>query len=221
MKPFSLPKISARDPLLYVSILLFSFWMTDFIYKLVIQEAPTRILWWSSSGLLLTAIGLLFKNNLLISGMFCALLVTEGLWTVSFILNFFQFQDPILIAQYAFGTYFPTLGYLITLFHLFILPALFMGLFRVKKVHTYGWVAAFLFALVISYSAMLFPDPKEDVNCTKMTLEACRIFLGIFSNFNPYLRIVLAATSLACIVFVPINLLLVLLARIRRWKIEP
>ncbi len=196
------------DPLVLLGTILFTYWLLDSWYKIFIQMAPTRMLWYSSMGLLITSIGLWKKNVFLLSSMFCTLLFQEGIWNLSFFANLISLPDPFQAASYAFGSKFPKMGLFITLFHLLLLPSIFYGLYKLKRVSRWGWLGAYIFALLINYLPLFFPD-KEDVNCVRGQIASCQLFFGAFYGVNPLYGIFGGVTYQLFLIFIPANILLI------------
>lgn len=212
---FTALKRNLRDSLFVLAIILLSYWFLDSWYKIFIQHAPTRMLWYSSMGLLGTSIGLFRKNSFILSVMFCVLLFQEGIWNLSFFSNLFFLPDYFQAAAYAFGKTFPKLGLFITLFHLWLLPSIVFGLYKLKKVSNKGWIGGYLFALIINYLPLIFPD-KEDVNCVRGAIASCQIFFGAFYSVNPLFGIFGGVTYQLFLIYIPSNLLLINVSR--KWK---
>lgn len=203
----------ARDPLFYIALILACFWIADTWEKIFILHSPARILWWSSMGLGLTVIGLVTRNIFLITSMFCMLFVTESLWTLSFLSNLFFRNDNFLFAQYAFGEKFPAWAFLITLFHLLIIPSLIFALIKLKRVSSYGWAGAYVFGLLVAYLAYFFPDQREDINCVRGEIAGCKLYLQHLYFLPVGYRIFFAASFQLILFYIPLNMLLIILQR--------
>lgn len=198
-----------RDPLLYVALILAGFWILDTWYKLAVQNAPTRMLWYSSTGLAATSVALLTRNKLLLTSLFCLLIFQETVWLISFFSNLFSLKDYFHLASYAFGKSYPKIELFITLFHLLILPSIFYGLYKIKSASRYGWLGAYVFALIINYLPLIFPDSIEDVNCVRGDIESCRMFFEIFYKVDPSLGILGGVTYQLVVLYIPANFLLI------------
>ncbi len=196
------------DPLFVLAIILLSYWLMDSWYKIFIQQAPTRMLWYSSMGLLGTSIGLLKRNTFILSSMFCVLLFQEGIWNLSFFSNLLGLPDYFQAASYAFGKTFPKIGLFITLFHLWLLPSIAYGIYKIKKVSYQGWLGGYIFALIINYLPLFFPN-KEDVNCVRGAIASCQIFFGAFYNIDPLIGIFGGVTYQLFLIYIPSNILLI------------
>lgn len=208
------------DPLFYFGIITLGFWLADTYLKLFILHAPLRMFWYSSVGLGLTALAFFSRNSLLITAMFCALAVNEGLWTISFLLKAIFGADVSHIAEYMFQPSFPTHRFIISLYHLILVPSLTLAFFVTRKVHSLGFAAAYIFALAVGLLSYLFPDPEGNVNCMQRAVEgSCQVYFSFFypaSGFWPVLTVV---TGLALFVYLPVNLLLVFMAKRLKWKV--
>lgn len=205
---YQILKNKFRDPLFLLALILLIYWGMDAWYKIFVQHAPTRMFWYSSMGLGVTSIGLFARSPLILSAMFSVLLFQEGIWNLSFFSNLFSLPDYLQTASYAFGKKFPTIGLIITLFHLLLLPSILFGLYQLKKVSRWGWLLGYIFALAINYLPLIFPD-KEDVNCVRGQIASCQIFFGAFYTINPVTGIFGGVTYQLFLIYIPANVLLI------------
>lgn len=209
------------DPLFYVGLVTLGFWLADSYLKISILEAPSRMLWYSAAGLLVTAVGLFLRSSLLLTAMFCALVINESVWTISFFSNLIFHKDFTHVAEYAFRPNYPWYKFAITIYHLTLVPAIVIGLATVKRVHKFGFLAAYVFALILGLLSYLFPDAKENVNCIQReTIGSCRLYFANFYQFGNFGGAVLAISSLAVFVYLPINLLLLFVAKKLGWRYD-
>lgn len=205
-------KARFKDPLFYVALVDFVFWLADTYLKLFVLDAPRRMLWYSSMGLLFSAIAIFLRNKTLITAMFCALLVNEGLWSVSFLSQLFFGVNIGKVATYAFTKEFPKLNFYITIYHLLIIPSLLFALIKLKTVSKWGWLVAGAFCLTVSLLAFAFPDQHDNVNCVQReTVGICRIFFSPFYDWDPFWRIFFVTNLYTLVIFLPINLTLLVI----------
>ncbi|QQG44339.1 MAG: hypothetical protein HYW86_00250 [Candidatus Roizmanbacteria bacterium] len=220
-------KKKLKDPLFFISLITFAFWLADAYLKIFILKAPQRMLWYSATGLGLTTIALMTRNSFLITSMFCALVINESIWTISFISNFFLKADIVQVADYAFKASYSKFKFIVTSYHLFLVPALVAGLLVTKKIHRLGWLGAYFFASIVAVLAYILPDPfGENINCVRsegvrMT-ESCKLYFSSFYNgFNDFPMIFIVTAILAYFVYLPINYLLLFLGkRMKQWGIQ-
>lgn len=214
------PKI--KDPLFYISLVTFGFWLADAYLKIFILGAPSRMLWYSAVGLFITTIGLFRRSSLLLTAMFCALAINESIWIFSLFSHLLFNADITHVTDYVFRPNYPRFQFFVTMYHLTLVPSLTIGLFTIRKVHRLGWVAAGLFALSLAILTYIFPDPKgENVNCIQReTIGSCRLYFSHFYQLDNFRRIFLIAAILTNCVYLPINYLLLFLSRILGWQKE-
>lgn len=204
-----------KEPLFYLALILSGFWVADAYLKIFILHAPQRMLWYSSAGLFFVTIGLFKKNSFILTAMFCALAINESLWMISFFSTLFFGKNIGDVAAYAFKPNYPTRQFIITLHHLFLVPSSIIGLISIRKVHAYGWVGSFMFAIGLAFLTYFFPDPKgENINCMiKETIGSCRLYFSyLYSSFKDVDRIWLifpTILSLTLFVYLPINWILI------------
>lgn len=207
------------EPLRIIAFILICFWLADTYVKVVVDDAPARVLWWSSAGLLLTVAGLYLKNTLILTGIACVLLLPESIWTLSFFSNLILKKDALLFTEYAFKPDYSPLKFIVTFYHLLAIPSLILGLYCIKKIHSRGWILAYVFSLVISYLAYIFPDQYSNVNCTQTeTAGRCWLYFRYLYPLNDVIRIFLAATILTLFVYLPVNLVLTMIAKKSGWS---
>ncbi|HZQ29974.1 MAG TPA: hypothetical protein VFA93_02770 [Patescibacteria group bacterium] len=137
-----------KDPLFYLGVLMFLFWIADAVYKTFVLQAPLRTLWFSSAALGITTIALFTKSSFLITSMFSAVTITEGIWDVGFFSQLLFHKAIPGVATYAFASHYPKWEFFITLYHLFLVPVVIFALVKLKKFTDLdGWVQHFLLLL--------------------------------------------------------------------------
>lgn len=203
--------------LFYLASIAASFWVADAILKSIILGAPRRMLWYCSIGLGLTAIALFRRSPFLLTTLFCLLLVSEGLWTVSFFSQLLTGVDINGVASYFFAPNYPWYQAAITLYHLILVPFLIVGIIKVGKIHPWGWLGAFIISYVLGFLAFIFPDQVENVNCVqRLTHNLCEVFFSPFYGIeNKLFMIFLGVANVTIIFYIPINAALLLIARLR------
>lgn len=209
-----------KDPLFYLGLVTGAFWIADFILKIFVLGTPSRIFWLSSTGLGLTTIGLFTRNRFLLTAMFCALLIPEGMYIPSFLGNIFFQSDPTKVAAYAFAPSFPTFRFVVTMHHLTIIPSLITGILLTRKIHPHGWIGATFYVLIIGMLSFIFSDSTENINCIQRErVGSCSLYFSYFYQFEPAsLRIFFVTGLLGFFVYLPINLLLLFAARRLGWQ---
>lgn len=199
----------------YFALILFLFWIADTFTKIFILGEPLRTLWFSSVGLIITAIALFTESSFLITSMFSALAVIEGIWDIGFFSKLlFNISIPG-VAVYAFQNGYPNWQFVITLYHLFIIPALFFAVIKIKKIHKWGWIGATLFTSLIAFLTYTLPGNKENINCI-FRVDYCQSFLKPLYQFDNPERILVGVYLLSALLFLPLNYLLI---RFKKWNL--
>jgi len=211
--------LKGKDRLFYLGLFTFFYWLADTYYKIFILSEPSKLFWYSSVGLFFVSVGLFRRSSLLLTAMFCMLVINESIWTLSFFSNLLLKNDIFYVASYAFNPQYPKLGLFITMYHLALVPSAIIGLITIKKIHKFGWFLAFVVALTFAYLAYFFPDSKENINCIqRVTKGSCELYFSFLYNYDKPLRIFLAAILLMILVYIPINILLLKLAKKLKWQ---
>lgn len=201
-----------KDSLFYLGTLMFFFWILDAAYKTFVLHAPLRTLWFSSAGLGVTTLALFTKNSFLITSMFSALTVIEGIWDVGFFSQLlFGIKIPG-VAEYAFASNYPRWEFFITMYHLLLVPVVIFALIKVKKIHKLGWLGATLFTTVISFLTFFLVRGKENINCI-FSQDYCQFFLKPLYQFDNPARIFMGIFILTFFIYIPLNILLVKIGR--------
>ncbi len=215
-------KSKLKDPLFWLGLVTLSFWLADAYLKIFILEAPSRMLWYSAVGLLIITIGLFKRSSFLLVAMFCALVINETVWTLSFFTNLLFHRDVTNVAAYAFKPNYPKFRFIVTMYHLILVPSIVIGLVVMRKVHRFAWIGAYIFALVLGILTLFFPDPLgENVNCiVRETIGSCRLYFSWFYRFKGFGFIFIVSAFLGLFFYLPINYLICLLGRKLGWKVE-
>lgn len=217
-----LSKLKKRltDQLFVLALIALGFWIANAYLKIFILHAPERMLWYSSSGLALITIGLFTRNSFLLTAMFCALIIPESIWSVSFLSKLFFNTDIFGMVTPIFDSNFPFYQFVISMYHLTIVPSLIVGLTSVRRVHSFGWLGAFVFAITLGILSQIFSDPSENINCVLQEVGgSCKLFFSYFYQFdNSFSRIILGGSIIALLVYLPLNYGLLVLAKRLGWQ---
>src|SRR5258708_254359 len=193
--------------LIYLGLLLSFFWFADTFTKIFIYYQPLRTLWFSSAGLGITIIALFTKSSFLITSMISALSAIEGVWIIGFLSKLLFNKALPGVAEYAFRRGYPGWEFVITLYHLFLIPILLFAVFKTKRVHKLGWLGATVFTTIIAFATYFLADNKENINCI-YKLDYCQSFLKPLYQFDNPERIFIGILFLTLILFMPINWLI-------------
>lgn len=197
-----------RDSLFFLGVLMFSFWFADTIYKTFVLHAPLRTLWFSSAGLGVTTLALFTRSSFLITSMFSALTVIEGVWDVGFFSQLLFHKKISGVAEYAFASNYPKWEFFITLYHLLIIPVIIFALIKVKKIHKFGWLGATLFTSIVVFLTYFLVQSPENINCIK-TIDYCQTFFRPLYRFDNPLRIFVGIFVATLFLYLPLNLILI------------
>lgn len=190
------------------------FWILDTINKIFILQKPYQMIWYSSMGLLFTTIGLFKKNSLLLTSMFCALLLLESFWLISYFSTVLFHHTFTPFADYAFSPAFPKFESFTTLYHILLVPSVIYALIKLKKIHPLGFLGAFAFATSLALISTKIVPPSDNVNCIYAPCEG--LFTRLYLYPNP-LRILIATFSLTLYVYLPFNRVALNLSRKLKW----
>ncbi len=189
-------------------------WMVQAFYKIYYQNSFQNVFWISSLGYLLTIFSIYFKRSFLFSSMFCSIFFFECLWSFSLISQFLIGNNIYSITSYMF---LPTTSYMdriISLYHLFIIPTLIVGLYQFKKIHRYGWFGAFIFLLFLGYVAYFLPHGWSNINCVfSETVGMCKVFFSFLYNYYRPVGILLATILMLFFILIPTNILFIFILK--------
>lgn len=180
------------------------FWLADTYSKVFIMHAPLRTLWFSSTGLAVTTIALFTRSSFLITSMFSALTVIEGIWDIGFLSKLLINKTIPGVAEYMFQPNFPNWEFGITLYHLFLVPVIIFALIKVHKIHKLGWLGATIFTSIVAFATYTLVKNGDNINCV-FTIDYCRSFMQPLYNFENPFRIFLGIFFLALFLFIPLN----------------
>lgn len=165
---------------------------------------PPGILWFCSTTVWLFALGLYFRNDLLISSTVTASFVIEFLWTIDYLSFFLTGNLTIGIAEYLLTT--NAFRIIITAYHLVMLVVPIMTIFELKKFHKHSWAGASVYFLVISTLTLILTKPNANLNCV---FKTCSLgVLSFLEKINELLLglmppIIIHWLFLTVIVFIP------------------
>lgn len=204
--------------LFWLGILCLCFWVVDVANVIFVIHKPAWLLWFSSLGLILTAVALLTQSALFIFVLFVSHFVLEAIWTIGFF-SILLFNKGIPgITDYAFTSHFAQKDFLITLYHVLIPPSLLWGLLKTRKVYKSGWIWATLLTSLIAAITYIFVEPHEKVNCIHSVTYCSNAFSDIFNKIQNPNRIFLGLALLTFFVFIPTNFIASKMGKALGWK---
>lgn len=209
-----------KDRALFVlGVLGWTYWLIDFINIIFFVRKPEYLLWYSSSGLLLTSIALLRRSPRMLSIMFCSLFVLESIWVADFLGKIFFNNNFLGVTNYMFAPTFSKKDFIISLYHFFIAPTLLFAISRTKTVFRYSWLGSIVYASTLAFLTFILGSRSEIVNCVHQ-LTRCRGFFSFILDLVPYPYHVLMTLLLTTIViYIPTQYILLKIAKKPNWKI--
>lgn len=142
-----------------------------------LEGVAAGILWLCPASLFLAGIGILKKDNFLISSSLTASFLLNFIWAMDYIS--FMLTGTLVTGIASFLPYASPLRLFVTSYHLFLLFIPVFIIFEEKKFHKMSWLGASVFLLVLSVLS-LFTKKFTNVNCVH---EICD--LGIFTFLEP------------------------------------
>lgn len=139
--------------------------------------------------------------------MFSALTIIEGIWDLGFFSKLLLNKEIPGVATYAFTSNYPRWEFFITIYHLLIVPIVIFALFKIKKIHSMGWLGASIFTAIVSITTYLFVRGRENINCI-YKVDYCQNFLKPLYQFSNPFRIFLGILFLTIFLFAPLNYLI-------------
>lgn len=202
------------DLVTLLGIISLVYWFVDVFNNIFLLHDSSGSLWFSSVGNGMTGVALLTRNVFLLSSLFCALFVVELGWNIGFFSHLLFHKSFMGFTDYLFYENYTAKDFLITSYHIFIIPFLLIGILYQKRVHTKAWMGAVLFTGVISFLTYFIGGPQARVNCVH-SLQNCHTFLFFLEHVANPLRTMLGIIVMTILLFIPTNYLLVKLVRLR------
>ena len=195
------------DSITVLGIISLVYWLFDIINNNFFLHEATWSLWFSSVGIGLTAIGLLTRNTFLLNSLFCALFVVEMSWNIGFFSHLIFHKSFMGLTDYLFTGNYSTKDFLITSYHVFMIPFLFIGIIKEKVIHKTAWIGACIFTAVAASLTYFFAGPHDTTNCVHV-IDNCRTFLFYLDHFSNPMRTILGIVLITIVVFIPTNYML-------------
>jgi hypothetical protein len=159
------------------------------------------------------------RNTFLLSSLFCALFVVETSWNIGFFSHVLFHKSFMGLTDYLFTGSYAFKDFLITTYHIVMLPFILTALFLQKAIHKKAWVGALLFTTGVILLTYLFAGPHDTTNCVR-NLHNCKAVLFFLENISNPLRTILGITIMTVAIFIPTNYMLVKLVKSFRYKID-
>jgi len=189
---------------------LFFFTIAIFHFSLSIYEGTLiAFLWFCVTVLILFAIGLYYKNILILSSVVTSSFLIELLWTIDIIS--FSLTGKLIVGIATYLYYIPSIRYILTFYHLFLFVIPIYIIFMLKDFHKYSWIFSSIHLFAVSILTLALT--KFNINCVRDVCE-----LGIF-NFIYAIKptilpfFIFSWLALTLIVFIPTHLLFYFIIR--------
>ena len=172
----------------------------------------TNLLWFCNTVLIIFAIGLYYRNLMILSSVLTSSLVIEFLWTIDVIS--FSLTGNLLIGIANYLNSVSLIGYIMTFYHLFLFVIPICVIFFIKKFHKLSWVFSSFHLLIVFILTKILTN--SNINCVR---DYCNI--GIFQPLY-LLKPIMAPffifhwIIITILVFIPTHLFLINLPVI--WK---
>jgi hypothetical protein len=200
------------DIITVLGIISLAYWLFDVINNIFFLHEAVWSLWFSSVGIGLTAIGLLTRNTFLLSSLFCALFVVEMSWNIGFFSHVLFHKSFMGMTDYLFIGSYTMKDFLITSYHVVMLPFLLAAIIREKAVHKMAWIGAAVFSAGVLTLTYFFAGPRDTINCVH-TLDNCKAFLFFLDHISNPMRTILGIAVMTIVVYIPTNYLLIKLIK--------
>jgi hypothetical protein len=170
----------------------------------ILNHAPTDMLWFCNTVLLLFSIALFAKNKSLIGSVVISSVVIETIWTLD-ILSFLLTKHLFL----GVASYFPDLPLfkkIITSYHILLLVVPILCLVEIKKIAKFSWLISSAYSLFILDLSLAFAA-KTNINCAAAAcnLGSLQFLYALKPGWLPFFLFAWLLTTL--IFFLPIYLL--------------
>jgi len=201
------------------------FWLSDTYSKFFYLYLPQRVFWFCSFGFLIVLIGYFRKKSLILTSTLCLLFTIEVLWMISFFLNLTFIIAGVdtftNVSKYVFAPDYPKIRLAITMYHFLILPTILIGLYKIKKIHRYGWIGAMILFFMFLCLGYLFPDVADNMNCSlSIPGDACYQVFGPFYKLGYVWAYLLGTLAFGLVIFFPTNYFVIKFAEKKGWRIE-
>lgn len=159
---------------LLMGIYFFSLGVLAVVNVLVLKNY-SGLLWMCYFGLLFIGIGMLFRNSFFILAQLNILFIPLIFWNLDFFYKLFTGETLWGITDYFFiGR--TTLGNIITLQHLYIIPLALFAIYLIGLKRRDSWKLSFFEILLVFFAGLFFTSTNENVNCI---FSSCVSFVNV------------------------------------------
>ena len=135
---------------------------------LTIKGEPYYILFWFSNSIfLLLSIGLLFRNQMLVSSIAIAAVATETWWGLDFLARLITTKGlfPAPITEYMFTNLgFGSIRFYVELSHIAVIAFALYGAYKLGM-HKKAYILCFVYSVVFNLASYFFTPSEYNVNC--------------------------------------------------------
>jgi hypothetical protein len=145
-----------------VGVILLLHWAA-LVYDRITHQFVFNLFWVSNLALLLAAIGLVLRSNILQSGALVSVLFGHAVWAYDVIILALTGNAPLSYSSYFFEL--SLSGKLLTSHHLYLAPTLLIILWSQRKISKYGWIVASLLFVFATLSSFFILPEEYNLNC--------------------------------------------------------
>ena len=174
-------KKEKRDALILniIGIIFLAWGLLAIIYSLATE--PSKVLWFSYSGLVIIGIGILKRNSFIMMTQFNILFLLVALWSLDFF-SFLLFKRFPIGVSIPFFTNATLIAKIISMEHIILIPLGSYALYKIKipKNHSKTLLISIIQVVIVFILSTYLTDPAVNVNCV---FETCLPFDFPFPQF--------------------------------------
>ncbi|MCK4521703.1 MAG: hypothetical protein KAU20_03950 [Nanoarchaeota archaeon] len=200
--------ISEKNIFICIGILLLIHWILLVIDRIIYNILP-NLFWVSHLALIAAAVGFILRSNFLLSVSLILVLLIHGLWIYDYITLLITGNPPLNFVPYMVKL--SIYRKILTTHHIYLIPLLFISLWKQKKISKYGWLfASALFAFSTFFSYFFLPR-DYNINCAHFI---CPIivdmlpFLGFLTSLHPIAYLFSLNIITDIVIFLSLNIII-------------
>ena len=169
-----------------IALILLSHWIL-LVQDRIVNQIPLNLFWLSHLALLITSLGLFFRNGLLLTTALVSILVLHGLWIIDFIFLLLG-NSPSGYTEYFLRLTFYRM--FLTSHHIYLIPLLIFTLR--KKINNNGWILASILFAILSILSFLFLPKEFNINCAHYVCKPLQdIFPFLEISFSGFIYLII------------------------------
>jgi len=141
-----------------------------------------HILWICYFFLIISGIGLLYRNSFIIASQLNLIIIPFLVWNIDFLSNLILSQSLWGITDYFFASR-PPISQIITAQHIFTIPILIYTLYKIKLKRKDSWKISIAEGITLFIIVRFFTNPESNINCA---FKSCIPNLDSVLHFIPY-----------------------------------